>query len=280
MLAIGLALGAACCWGVADFLAGLASRRLPVLVVLLLVEGGGLVVILAIALALGEPLPGERGLVLAGAAGLAGVLALGCFYRALAIGTMSVVAPVGATGVTLPVIVGLATGDRPSAIAATGLALAVVGVVLVSREVTADAAAARANRASIGLALLAAVGFGTFFVAADPAADESVIWTLVLIRAAALPLVAGLVLVRDRARVPRGRLLVGVAGVGCIDLAATALIVAANTEGDLSIVAVLGSMYPVMTIALAWLWLRERLANVQFAGAACALAGVALVAAG
>lgn len=278
MVAIALAVGAAFSWGVADFLAGLASRRLPVPVVLMLVEAGGLAVILTIALASGEPLPGQRGLLLATAAGLAGVLALGCFYRALAIGTMSVVAPISATGVALPVIVGLATGDRPSALAAAGLVAAVMGIVLASREVSEEGTAV--NRASIGLALLAALGFGTFFIAADPAADESIVWTLVLIRLAPLPFVAAIVLARMPGKVPPLRAALPIAAIGCIDLAATAGITIANTRGDLSVVAVLGSLYPVATVLLAWAVLRERLARVQAAGVAIALAGVVALATG
>src|SRR5215210_7469491 len=118
-MAIPLALSAAVCWGLADFLAGLASRRVSVLAVLLLVEGGGLVVIAAVALAASPEWFDDTGdALLAAAGGISGVLGLGLFYRALAIGTMSVVAPISASGVALPVVVGVVTGDRPSALAA------------------------------------------------------------------------------------------------------------------------------------------------------------------
>src|SRR3954469_1357378 len=134
-MAIALALAAAASWGLADFLAGLASRRISVPIVLLLVEGGGLVVIALITLAAGSPFfddPQDFWSAVGG--GLSGVLGLGCFYRALAIGTMSIVAPISAAGVALPVVVGIATGNRPSAIAAAGLVAIVAGVVLASRE--------------------------------------------------------------------------------------------------------------------------------------------------
>ncbi|HYF27899.1 MAG TPA: DMT family transporter [Baekduia sp.] len=279
MLAITLAVSAAVLWGVADFLAGLASRRIAVPLVLLLVQAGGLVVIGAVTLATGEPLPDSDTILLALAAGACGVTALGLFYRALAIGTMSVVAPVAATGVALPVIVGVATGERPGPAVTAGLAAAVVGIVLASREEHADAAAARVGRTSLLLALGAAAGFGVFFVAFDAAADGSELWTLTLLRAVAIPLVGAVVLARRPAAPPRP-LALQVAGVGVIDMSATACLALAATRGDLSVVSVLGSMYPVMTVLLAALVLRERLSRLQGAGVALALVGVGLVAAG
>jgi drug/metabolite transporter (DMT)-like permease len=279
-MAVALALSAAACWGLADFLAGLASRRVAVIVVLLLVQAGGFVVIVAVALATQPAWFADNGdALLALAGGLSGVLGLGLFYRALAIGTMSVVAPISASGVALPVVVGLATGDRPSAIAAAGLAAIVVGVILASREVHEDESAARAGRASVLLALASAVGFGGFFALTDPASDASKLWTLVLARGAALPFLVAIVAARRPVLPPR-RLGLGVALVGTIDLAATAFIVLANTEGDLSVVSVLGSMYPVTTVLLAAAFLHERLLPPQLAGVGLALGGVALVAAG
>jgi drug/metabolite transporter (DMT)-like permease len=279
-MAIALALAAAASWGLADFLAGLASRRFSVPIVLLLVEGGGLVVIAAVALIGGADFfddPADFWSAIA--AGLSGVLGLGCFYGALAIGTMSVVAPISATGVALPVVVGIASGDDPSAATAAGLVAIVSGVILASREQQGDAEAAASSRASVLLALLGAVGFGGFFALTDAPADASVPWTLVCARAAPLPFVA-LVIARLRPAWPPRRLGLGVAAVGCIDLLATALIAVAQTEGDLSVVSVLGSMYPVVTVLLAAVTLHERVAKPQLAGVALALGGVGAVAAG
>jgi drug/metabolite transporter (DMT)-like permease len=279
-MAIALALAAAASWGLADFLAGLASRRFSVPVVLLLVEGGGLVVIAAVALLSGAAFFDDASdFWSAVAAGLSGVLGLGCFYRALAIGTMSVVAPISATGVALPVVVGVATGDQLSAVTALGLVAIVAGVVLASREQHDDAAAAATGRTAVVLALLSAVGFGGFFALTDAPADASVPWTLVCARAAALPFVAAIVL-RTRPAWPPRRLGLGIAGVGCIDLLATSLIAIAQTKGDLSVVSVLGGMYPVATVLLAAVVLHERIAPPQVVGVALALGGVGAVAAG
>jgi drug/metabolite transporter (DMT)-like permease len=278
-MAVLLAIAAAASWGLSDFLAGLASRRVAVALVLLCVEAGGLLVVVPIALVAREPFFGDAGTALTAAAGgLSGVLALGCFYRALAIGTMSVVAPISAAGVTLPVIVGVASGDRPSAIMGAGLVAVVAGVLLASREEHVDAGAATVSRRAIGLALVSALGFGGFFALPDGPADTSVLWTIVLARAAPLPLVA-LAVARTRPAPPARALLAGLLGVGTIDLLATSLIGWANTKGDLSVVSVIGGMYPVMTVILAGTVLRERLRGPQVAGVVLALGGVATVAA-
>src|SRR5689334_12220005 len=138
MAAVVLGLSSAICWGLADFVGGLQSRRVRVLAVLLVSQGAGLAAI-AIGLAIARPpAPPLGDLWPAALAGLAGALALSAFYRALAIGTMSIVAPISSTGAALPVIVGIATGDRPSALQLAGVVAAVIGVVLASRELDQD----------------------------------------------------------------------------------------------------------------------------------------------
>jgi drug/metabolite transporter (DMT)-like permease len=279
MIPVLLSLAASSCWGVADFLGGLQSKRVPVAVVLCVVEGAGLVGVLAIILATGEPFPGSRAAILSVVAGTGGVVALGCFYRALAIGTMSIVAPISATGVTLPVVVGIATGDRLSTIVAAGLAVTFVGVLLASREQHDDAERAAAGNLSVVLALVAAVGFGSYFVMSDAAADDSVLWLLVLSRSVPVPALA-LFAWRRGMRPPTGRTAGTLVGAGTLDCGATALYAVANTKGALSIVSVVGSLYPVMTLILARAVLGERIRRVQQVGVAAALAGVAMIAAG
>jgi drug/metabolite transporter (DMT)-like permease len=279
-MAIVLALAAAASWGLADFLAGLASRRVSVPIVLLLVEGGGLVVVAVVALISGADFfTHARDFWSAVAGGLSGVVGLGFFYRALAIGTMSVVAPISSAGVALPVIVGVATGNRPSPITWVGLAAIIAGVVLASREQHDTEQEAEAGRMALVLALLSAVGFGGFFALTDAPSDASVTWTLVCARAASVVPVA--VLIGGlRPAWPAGRFALAIACVGTIDLAATAFIALANTKGDLSVVSVLGGMYPVMTVLLAAAVLHERVRPPQVVGIVSALGGVALVAAG
>jgi drug/metabolite transporter (DMT)-like permease len=279
MLPVLLALAASSCWGVADFLGGLQSKRVPVPVVLCLVEGTGLALVLVVIAATDEPFPGTRAVVLSLVAGIAGVVALGCFYCALAIGTMSIVAPISATGVALPVVVGVATGDSLSTVVSIGLAVTVVGVVLASRERHEDAERAAAGKLSVALALVAAVGFGSYFVMSDAAADDSVLWLLALSRIVPVPALAALAQARGMRRPPRRAALLLVLA-GTLDCSATGLYALANTKGALSIVAVVGSLYPVMTVVLARAFLGERIRPIQQAGVAAALAGVAMIAAG
>lgn len=279
MVAVALSLMASACWGVADFTGGLQSRRVPVVVVLALVEGVGLLAVLVLIAATGESPPGGRDVLLALGAGAAGATALGCFYRALAIGTMSIVAPISSTGVALPVIVGIATGDRPSALVSVGLVVAVIGVLLASREQHADAEAAAAGRSAIGLALVAALGFGSYFVMSDAAADASVPWLLVFSRVMVVPVLIAIALVR-RAPAPAAASVGVLALAGLLDVSATGLYGLANTKGALSVVSVVGALYPVATVLLARVLLGERVRRVQQVGVVAALVGVALIATG
>ena len=279
MLAVALSLLASACWGVADFTGGLQSRRLPVVVVLALVEGVGLLAVLAVIAVTGEALPGMRAILFAVGAGTAGAVALGCFYRALAIGTMSIVAPISSTGVALPVIVGVATGDRPSLLVSLGLAIAVAGVLLASREQHDDAEQAAAGRTAVWLALVAALGFGSYFVFSDVAADASVPWLLVFSRALIVPVLIAVALVRRAPAPARSSLLVLVLA-GLLDVSATGLYGLANTKGALSVVSVVGALYPVATVLLARVVLGERIRRVQQFGVAAAMLGVALIATG
>jgi uncharacterized membrane protein len=279
MVPVLLSLAASSCWGVADFIGGLQSKRVPVAVVLCVVQGAGLVVVLAIIAITGEPFPGTRAAILSVVAGIGGIIALGCFYRALAIGTMSIVAPISATGVTIPVVVGVATGDELSTVVAVGLAVTVLGVVLASREQHDDAEQAAAGKLSVALALVAAVGFGSYFVLSDVAADDSVLWLLVLARSIPVPALALFAWAR-RMPAPKGRTASTLVLAGTLDCSATALYAVANTKGALSIVSVVGSLYPVMTLFLARVVLGERIRRLQQVGVAAALTGVAMIAAG
>jgi drug/metabolite transporter (DMT)-like permease len=279
MVPVLLSLAASSCWGVADFLGGLQSKRVPVPWVLCVVEGAGLVVVLALIGATAEPFPGSRAAILSLVAGIGGVIALGCFYKALSIGTMSIVAPISATGVALPVVVGVATGDELSTVVAVGLAVTFVGVVLASREQHDDAEQRAAGKLSIALALVAALGFGSYFVLSDAAADDSVLWLLALSRIVPVPGLAVLAWARGM-RPPPGDAARVLVVAGTLDCGATALYAVANTKGALSIVSVVGSLYPVMTLILARALLSERIRPLQQAGVAAALAGVAMIAAG
>jgi drug/metabolite transporter (DMT)-like permease len=277
--AIAFSLLAAASWGLADFMAGLKSRRLGVLSVLLWVEGTGAAIALAAIVVTGEPLPGARAILASIVAGAAGLCGLGLFYRALSIGTMSIVAPVSATGVALPVVVGLAGGDALHAVVAAGLAVTIAGVLLASREEVEQVERRGPERPATLLAIGAALGFGLYFVFADVAADGSILWLLAIGRMVMLPVV-GTLAWRSGAVRPAPRDRWQLALIGSADLAATALYGVATTRGALSVVSVIGSLYPVVTILLARAVLAERLTRGQLGGVLAALAGVAMVSAG
>jgi drug/metabolite transporter (DMT)-like permease len=282
MLAAVLALSSSLCWGLSDFLGGLQSRRNHVLAVLLLSQALALAILVAAVLA-GAPTEHDAASTAwAVCTGLLGLLALLAFYRALAIGTMSIVAPISATGVAIPVLVGLASGERPGALQVAGIALACAGVVLAAREAPSDDhAVRRASRASIGLALIAAVGFGTFFAGIDRAEESGdVAWVLVAARAADVALLVTAALV-VRPPLPRAPVTLAAIGfVGVFDLLANLLFVLAAGRGLLSVVGVLGSLYPAVTVILARVVLHERLSRTQNAGVLITLAGVVALAAG
>jgi drug/metabolite transporter (DMT)-like permease len=276
-----LAFAASLCWGTADFTAGLKARTVPLPVVLLASQGVGLALSILIVALSGRPAPG-LGQELAGLGGGAGGIAgLACFYRGLATGTMSVVAPIAATGVVIPVVAGVLGGDHLAALQVLGMLAAVAGVVLASRHPDPDAKSAdrRLHRRAIQLALLAAVGFGSYFLLAHIAARGGVGWLLLNAHiTTVLGVLIAALFVRSTLRAPRRADLAVLALAGALDLAATGLYGIANRHGQLSIVAVAGSLYPVTTVLLARSVLRERVARVQALGVGLALVGVALIA--
>jgi drug/metabolite transporter (DMT)-like permease len=273
-----LALCGAAAWGVGDFLGGLASRRLRVVTVLLLSQLVGLAGVLAWALLAGEPLPGTADALPAAGAGAAGLIGLAALYRGLAVGAMGIVAPISATSPVVPLAVDAARGVSPSGLQWAGIALALLGIAAVSYEPGSTARAPVA--AGVGLAVVAAVGFGLFVVGMDAAADASVPWAVVLARSTSVSLaLAGALLMRAPVTAPR-RLVPLVLGVGVFDTAANVLVAQATTTGSAGVVAVLSALYPVVTIALARIVLAERVRAPQRAGGAAALAGAALVATG
>jgi drug/metabolite transporter (DMT)-like permease len=282
MLAAVLALASSLSWGLSDFLGGLQSRRNHVLAVMLLSQALALAILVAAVLA-GAPTEHDAASTAwAASVGLLGLLGLLAFYRALAIGTMSIVAPISATGVAIPVLVGLASGERPGALQVAGIALACAGVVLAAREAPSDdVEARRASRASIGLALIAAVGFGTFFAGIDRAEETGdVAWVLLAARTADVALLVTAALV-VRPAIPRAPVtLAAIAAVGVFDLLANLLFVLATGRGLLSVVGVIGSLYPAVTVILARFVLHERLSRTQNAGVLITLAGVVALAAG
>ena len=273
-----LALCASLLWGAADFLGGTAARRLPATGVVLASQGVALVGLLVVAAATGaftDPI-GYLGWAIAGA--VVGLVALVAFYAGLAAGTMGVVAPIAALGVAVPVVAGLAQGDRPTAWQGMGVALAVVGVVLASGPEV------RSRRGGgtrpLMLAGVAAVGFGTVIVCVAHGARASTTMTLLVMRVTSVGALGALALT--------GRIRVGATrrdwpmllAIGAGDVTANAALAVASTRGLLSVVAVLSSLYPAVTVLLARAVHDERLSRVQGIGVTGAMVGVVLIASG
>ena len=278
MLAFAISLASAFSWGVSDFLGGLTSRRLPVLAVLAVSQPAGLVLIALVIVVFGaDPIPADK----LGIAALAGAASLGglwAFYTAMAMGTVSVVAPIASLGVVVPVAVGLARGDAPAAIQLIGLVPAIAGVVILGYEEHPEHAGIA--RRSIILAIVAGLGFGIFFTGLDIASPDRPGWAVLAVRVGAVITVAIAVLIsRPRLAAVSGSIAV-LLTIGFFDVLASTLFAVASTKGVLPVIAVGGSMYPAFTIALAHGVLGERLARIQWAGVVLALVGVALIAAG
>jgi drug/metabolite transporter (DMT)-like permease len=276
LLAIALALGASLSWGLGDFLGGLTSRRMHVLTVLVVSQVFGLAAALTWVAVSGDGFPGWPATALAAAAVACGCLGIATLYRGMAIGAMGIVAPISAAAPVVPLAVDLAQGTTPSSVQWLGIAFVLVGIMLLAREPMGTARFA----AGVGLALLAALAFGVFYVGLDAAADASVPWTILAIRSAATALVLLLALSASVTLRPPARLLPTVMVVGVFDTVANVLVAVATTRGSAGVVAVLSALYPVATVLLARALLGEQLSIGRRTGGALALAGAAVVAVG
>ena len=277
MLAL-LALGGALSWGAGDFLAGLAARRIAVFTVLAVSQAIGLVGVAFWVLLAHDPFPGVTELLPAALAGLAGAIGLGALYRGLAVGAMGIVAPISAASPIVPLAVDAARGVVPATAQWLGIALVLAGIVTLSRE---PRSSGQRIAAGAGLAVVAALGFGLFFVGLDAGADESAPWAVVAGRSASVTLAvaAAVFVTRTSLRPPRA-LVPALVAIGVFDTGANVLVAYAMSKGAAGIVAVLSALYPVVTVVLARVVLGEELSVSRRVGGVVALAGAALVAAG
>jgi drug/metabolite transporter (DMT)-like permease len=283
-LAALLAVGAALCYGVSNFTGPRLARNLPLYPVLIAGQLVALVVsglFVLTELDRGAPSLGEAGVAaLAGAGNALGLLA---FYRAASVGPLSIAAPLGSLGALVPVLVGVAQGEGVGGLKLPAIALAMTGVALAARPGTPreDTAGAAHDdrRAAAGWALLSSVGFGVFLAGMAPAADAGIFWAVLVSRVSLLAIFVAVAWRLGAALRVDGRDLPRVAVPGLLLFGGTLLYTAATREGDLSVVAVLGSLFPVVTVGLAFALLGERLTRVQGAGAVAAMVGSVLLAA-
>lgn len=271
-----LALLSSALWGTADYVAGRLSRTRHVLVVLGLTQAVGLATMLLVATfagAWGDD-PGYLGWAVA--ASVAGAAGLALYYRALATGTMGVVSPIASLGVLVPLVVGVAGGERPTTLQWLGMAVALVGVVAASGpEIRGES-----GWPPVLLASGSAVLLGAALVAIARGSQTSVVMTMTTMRVVTVALMAAALLALRRPIRVRSREVPALATVGIFDVGANLAFGAAATLGMLSLVAVFGSLYPVATILLARQLDGERLRVIQQVGVGLALTGAAAISAG
>jgi len=263
-------------WGVGDFGGGLASRRAPVLGVLLGSQLASLAVGLPLLLLLGsEPALQPLDLAISVGGGILGATGLALLYRGLSVGRMGVVAPIAAVlTATLPVGFGFLTEGAPSVLAIIGIGLAAVSVVLVSRAPAEDDGRPSGLKYGVGAGAI----FGLFTVSASQLGDDLIFSPTIVIRIASVSVISAWILLR-RAPWRVGRpLWPALLAIGVIDMAATASYLSAIAVGPLAIAAILASLYPVVTTILAALVLKERIRPVHAAGIGAAGLAVVLIA--
>lgn len=279
-----LAIASAVFYGAADFLGGLAARRTNTIAIVIVSQFAGMVLLALMLPLLPATAPSAQDLIWGGAAGLAGGTGVALLYRALAIGTMGIVAPTTAVlAVAIPVVASMSLGERPAPVTLAGIALALVAIVLISQQTndTDDYRRRGAGRgvlpAGIGLALLSGVAIGFFFLALARTSAAAGLWPLLAARIASIILFGVIAIAGARSlRMGRPVATIAVCG-GALDMLANALYLIASRYGPLSIVVTLASLYPASTVALARIVLGERLNSWQIAGIVCALAAVVLI---
>ncbi|MGH9748955.1 MAG: EamA family transporter [Candidatus Polarisedimenticolia bacterium] len=281
MIGLGYALAvlSSITYGAADFLGGLATRRSTLFPVLVVSQAVGLVLVLLSLPFLPAASPTAKDVLWGGASGLSGGIGLALLYRGLAIGVMSVVAPVTAVcAVIIPVGFGVALGERPTGLAILGFLMAIVAIVLISQSGHLEEG--KSPTTGLATAIASGVTLGIFLVCLQRAGPSAGLWPLVAARAVSVScfILAGLT-ARKRL-LPRRESMPIVIGGGTLDMAANVLYLLAVRHGPLSIVATLTSLYPASTILLARIVLGERLRPLQGAGVACAAVAILLIVSG
>ncbi|HVO38798.1 MAG TPA: DMT family transporter [Spirochaetia bacterium] len=276
-MAILLAGLSAIMYGAGDFCGGMATRRTALPAVLVVSQGVGLAIAVAAAVLLGMRVVSATDLLWGVVAGVCGTAGIAALYAALASTVVAVASPLAAvTGAVLPVLLGVASGERPGALGWAGIALGIAAIVLLTRTPSGSGSPLLVRRAAM-LGSAAGIGFGLFFFAISRTSHESGIWPLVAARGATISLVLlYAVLRRAPLRVSRAGLPM-VLSSGALDMGANIAFLLASRLGMLSISAVVAALYPAPTVILAWIILKERMNAPRVAGLVLAVAGVALL---
>ena len=274
-LVVVFGLASAASWGAGDFMGGFLTRRMNAWKVLVISFGASIIFLTALALLTSEPLPSSTQLGWGIAAGLSGTLALAAYYRALAMGKMGIAAPVtGVLTASVPVLFGVLTQGLPTPYQSVGFVLALVGLWLISRR-EGEIGVSR----SLGLAVLAGLGFGGFLVLLSQAGTTAVFWPISTARGTGLSVLLLIAVVnRGRLRGERGGLALMLL-TGVLEVGGNAFFLLATQVGRIDVASVLCSLYPAATIILAYLLLKERMTRTQGAGIMAVLIAIVLIAA-
>jgi len=278
VLPITLSIFACFGWGIADFIGGLKSRSLPTLSILMISSLTGTFLLGIILLSLNSPLPNDPLLLWAIPAGIIGVAAMFLLYRSLAIGTMSILAPISATGVILPVIWGIISGDTLSGLCSLGIAIAILGSLLAVMENNPKKNKRKLTK-GVGLATGSAFFVGLYFITMDAACTHHPIWASMIMRSSTLIVLIPL-LFFAKITIKIGKVqFPPILLMGVMDTMAAFCFAVATSKGMLSQVAVISSLYPAVTIILSAVIMGERIQKIQFSGVVLAIAGITLISA-
>jgi drug/metabolite transporter (DMT)-like permease len=261
------------CWGTSDFIGGYVSRTANPFIIALIAHGSGLLMVAILAVVNHSPYLHKASVMWALVAGASGGAALAFFYRALSTGQMGLVAPVAAVlSAAIPVVFSVIVEGAPQSVQIAGFVSAGFGIWLISRS------EGRNNPRGIGIAMLAGMGFAGFYLGMRQAGQGSAFWLAVASRGGAFVITALMILIGKVSRTLNWRCAALGAIAGCVDVSGTVLFVRASQAGRLDTSVVLVSLYPVVTVTLAWLVLKEHFTRWKLIGMLAALAAVPMIA--
>jgi drug/metabolite transporter (DMT)-like permease len=270
---VGFSLAAVLCWGTSDFVGGYASKKANAVLITAITNGSGLVAIVSVAILSGSHMPTLNNIAWALVGGACGGTALAVFYRALAAGNMGLTAPISAIlSAAIPALFGMFVQGLPPATQIAGFILAAFGILLISRSDQSG------SPRGLGLAVISGIGFAGFYICAQRAGTASALWLATATRVAAFVCTAGWVLATKSFKPARSASLKWGVLAGVIDVSGSVLFFRSLQTGRLDTAVVLASLYPVITVLLARIVLKERFSRWKVAGMVAALAAVPLIA--
>jgi drug/metabolite transporter (DMT)-like permease len=270
---VGFALAASLSWGAGDFSGGVATRRAKVLSVVIAAHAIGLMMLIALALIWSEPFPTTLDSIWGSVAGLAGAVGVVAFYQSLSVGRMGIIAPITAMlSAAVPVLFSAFFEGLPGPLQLTGFVLALIAVGLIS-----GLGVVKGRPKGLGLAFLAGLGFGSFFILISQVSHGAIFWPLASARLASFLFLLAVIVIRRQKVLPKMSVLPVVFLAGALDVAGNVFFVLATHAGRLDVAAILSSLYPAVTVLLASIFLKERVTRLQTIGIIVALVAIPLI---